>query len=294
MKRYPLVGLALVSAFVLTGVSCGSDSEEFGSISLAVTDAPVDSAARVVVEFTAVEIQPAGGERELFEFSSPRQIDLLALQGGETELLLDDELLPTGRYNFILLHVNAGLDASDSFIELDNGNVHALFIPSGNQQGLRLVQGFTVTQNGNVDFTIDFDLRKSVVSPAGLGGPYILRPALRMVDNTEVGAIEGTVDVSLIVQDCSPAVYLYEGADVTPSDTRTDSGPLTSGLVELDTEGQYVYRVAFLEEGDYTVAFTCEADLDDPETADDISFTGGTANATVVADATAEVNFPAN
>ncbi len=170
--------------------------------------------------------------------------------------------------------------------------MHALFIPSGNQQGLRLVQGFTVTQNGNVDFTIDFDLRKSVVSPAGLGGPYILRPALRMVDNTEVGAIEGTVDVSLVVPDCGPAVYIYEGADVTPSDTRTDSGPLASGLVELDTEGQYVYRVAFLEEGDYTVAFTCEADLDGPETAEDISFTGGVANATVDADTTTTVDFP--
>ncbi len=105
MERYPLAGLALVSLLALTVISCGSDDDdEWGSITLAVTDAPVDSAARVVVEFTAVEIQPAEGQRELFEFSTPRRIDLLALQGGETELLLDEALLPAGQYNFILLH----------------------------------------------------------------------------------------------------------------------------------------------------------------------------------------------
>lgn len=293
IKRNSLIALALVSVLALTGVSCDSDdNDEWGRISLAITDSPVDSAARVVVEFTAVEIQPADGQRELFQFSSPRQIDLLALHGGESELLLDDALLPPGNYNFILLHVNAGIDESDSFIELDDGSMYPLFIPSGNQQGLRLVRGFTLAQGGAVDFTIDFDLRKSVIGPPGLMGPYILRPTLRLVDNSEVGAIAGTVDGSLIDETCDPAVYVYTGQGITPTDMQEDSGPLASSLVEMDTEGQFVYRVAFLEEDDYTVAFTCEAGEDEALTAEDIAFIGGTADATVVADTTTTVDFP--
>ncbi|MBW3567908.1 MAG: DUF4382 domain-containing protein, partial [Proteobacteria bacterium] len=50
-------------------------------MSLGVTDAPVDSATRVVVEFTGVSAKRAGGQATVFDFDTPRQIDLLALQG---------------------------------------------------------------------------------------------------------------------------------------------------------------------------------------------------------------------
>lgn len=270
-----------------------SPAPEFGTLNLGISDAPVDSATRVVVEFTGVELQPASGERELFGFNEPRQIDLLALHGGEVELLLNNETLPAGRYNFILLQVNAEMNVEDSFIELEDGRVFPLFIPSGAEQGLRLVQGFDVPANGTADFTIDFDLRKSVVAPPGQADNYFLRPALRLVDNSEVGAIAGTVAQDLITDPCSPSVYVYEGPDQEPVDVSEDAGPVVSALVEMDdATGLFEYRAAFLTAGDYTVAFTCEADQDAPDAVDDIAFTGGTATATVDADETAEVNFP--
>jgi hypothetical protein len=47
----------------------------------------------------------------------------------------------------------------------------------------------------------------------------------------------------------------------------------------------YRYKAAFLEAGDYTVAFTCDAGLDDPATDDALGFSGA---ATVVVSAKTE------
>lgn len=291
------IGAAL-SCLVLA--ACGSSSGEAdsgstaqsGTITLGITDSPITEASRVVVEFTGVQIKAAGeGAPEVFEFASPRQIDLLALNGGGSEILLEDEPLPAGNYEWIRLLVNAGLNASDSFIELDDGSRHALFIPSGNETGLKLVSGFTVGAGSQVDFTIDFELRKSVIRPPGLGGPFLLKPALRLVDNLQVGAIEGVVAASIAAENCAPAIYVYEGADTVPDDIGSATEPLVTAGVELDAQsGEFRYRVAFVPAGDYTVALTCAADADDPEADDDIAFEGA-ANAVVVAGETATVDF---
>jgi hypothetical protein len=53
------------------------------------------------VQFTGLEVKPrAAAQPEVFDFA-PRQIDLLALDGGGSELLLSDELLPAGEYEWI-------------------------------------------------------------------------------------------------------------------------------------------------------------------------------------------------
>jgi hypothetical protein len=52
----------------------------------------------------------------------------------------------------------------------------------------------------------------------------------------------------------------------------------------------YDYTVAFLTEGDYTVAFTCNADQDEPESAETMTFTD-TQNASVTADSSVSISF---
>jgi hypothetical protein len=289
MKVTPVKMLLLVS---MLGLAACNSTDDSGTLTLGVTDAPVDNANRVVVEFTGVTLKPSAGNEIAFDFDEPRQIDLLALQGGETDLLLDEVSLAAGNYNWIRLTVNAGMNASDSFIELEDGSVHALFIPSGNQTGLKLVQGFTVPANGSADFTIDFDLRKSVVDPQSVGTPYILKPALRLLDNTEVGAIAGTVDNAIAsAADCSPAVYVYEGSDVTPDDVGSSVEPVASALVNMsDATGEFEYTVAFLLAGDYTAALTCDADADAADTDDDITFEAQQ-NATVEVNQVTTVDF---
>jgi hypothetical protein len=275
------------------GSSPPDPGPQFGRINLNVTDSPVTSARRVVVQFTGVEIKQAGApDTEVFDFE-PRQIDLLALDGGGSEILLADEVLPAGNYEWIRLKVNAGRDASDSFIELNDGSVHPLFIPSGNQTGLKLIRGFVIGAGSTHDFTIDFDLRKSVVHPPGLGGPYLLKPVLRLVNNLEVGTIEGTVAPALIVTDCVPAVYLYSGANVVPDDIGSATPPLASTAVNLDNvTGDYRFRLGFVPTGAHTLAFTCGADDDGAEVDDAITFSAPL-DATVTAGQTITVSFHA-
>ena len=275
-----LIRLFLVASTTLLVSACGDNDsssstlDTTGSVSVSITDAPVDNATSVIVEITGIELKQAGQENEVFEFDPPRQIDLLALQGGITESLLDGETVSAGDYQWMRLSVNAERGVIDSFIDLDTGARHSLFIPSSSQNGLMLVSGFTVDENGASRFTIDFDLRKSVHAPPGRVGDYILRPALRLVEDEASGNITGTVDAALIVAPCSPAVYAYSGAGVTPDDVDGDSGdPIATGLVEMDAgTGEFNYTIAFLEAGDYTVAFTCEADLDEPDVDDVIAF----------------------
>jgi hypothetical protein len=199
------------------------------------------------------------------------------MQGNESTTLLDGETVPAGKYNWLRLKVNADADTLDSYVELEDTTQVSLFIPSGEQSGLKLVSGFTVAQGGIADFTIDFDLRKSVHDPVGQED-YVLRPALRLVDNLEVGSISGTVSESLVTDSsCTSgnAVYLYAGHGATVDDVGSADGPLGSGLVTYDANsGEYRYEIGFVAAGQYTVAFTCQAADDDPGLDDPIDFSG--------------------
>jgi len=84
--------------------------------------------------------------------------------------------------------------------------------------------------------------------------------------------------------DIGNAVYVYAGSGVTPDDVGSPTEPLASALVTYDTlSGTYVYNLGFVAAGDYTIAFTCQAADDDPDTDDDIAFTGA-ADVSVAAD----------
>lgn len=69
---------------------------------LSVTDAPVDSAQEVWVQFRAVEFKPMGADTVMQELkdasgaAAPKRINLLPLQDGRTSLLLDGVQLARG------------------------------------------------------------------------------------------------------------------------------------------------------------------------------------------------------
>jgi hypothetical protein len=280
------------STLLLALSGCQDDGPGSGKLSMGVTDAPVDNATAVVVQFTGVEVKPENGNARSFDFDEPRQIDLLALTGTDSELLLDEVEVESGRYNWVRLKVQATVDdVLDSYITID-GIQHELYVPSGAETGLKLNNGFRVPNGGAAAFTVDFDLRKSVHEPMNAEDSYVLRPTLRIVDNARAGAIAGTVDNTWIVEGCSPAVYVFTGSGVTPDDVDgTAPDTVTSARVQQNTaSGQYEYTAGFLVEGSYTVSFTCDAAGDDPATDDTLDF-AGTRNATVVADQTTTVNF---
>ncbi|MDX1756168.1 MAG: DUF4382 domain-containing protein [Marinobacter sp.] len=293
LKAFSVAALA-AALTACGGGSSSSDDDSTGSMSLDVTDAPTDQFAEVVIEFTGLTLQPADGEAIEFTFDEPKTLDLLTLQGGETAPLLENEEVPAGEYSWIRLTLNV----DNSYVTETGGAEKTLFIPSGAETGLKLVSGFTVAQGGSSSFTIDFDARKSIVDPQGAVADYFLRPALRLVNNLEVGSIAGTVDESTVIQtECADSsqytgmVYVYEGSDATPDDLGSANEPLVAVPVAYDEESTtYSFKAAFLLEGDYTASYSC--DTDDNEADEELTFVG-TQNVAVVADSEATANFPA-
>lgn len=295
-RRKTLMSTIGALTAAITAGCGGGDTASTGTLTVGVTDGPVDSAEHVYVQFSGVEIH-GDGRTQTFNFQSPKQIDLLALQGNNSVPLLNGETLDAGNYEWIRLAVDAVQDGTmDSYIVV-NGAQYELDIPSGSETGLKLVQGFTVPHGGSADFTIDFDLRQSVnnapTSQNTSAGEYILKPTLRMVDNTEVGHISGMVDGTLMSDNSctvdNAAVYVFSGSGASFDDTGSANPPLTSSLVAYALSA-YSYEVGFLEAGDYTVALTCEADVDDPATDDPISSVME-ADVTVTAEQTSVHNF---
>ena len=318
-------GAVSLASLLLAACGGGSDIDPSGTgrLSVSITDAPLHEAQSVTVNFFGAEVKPADGARLQFFFcedpdnpgidppvvqdsecdtSDPEvvSIDLLQQTGGASAPLLDGVVVPAGRVNWIRLK----LDDNPGEIVLSNG-AHPLTIPSGSQTGLKLVRGFDVPEDGEVRVVIDFDARKSIVEVHGPMVSYKLKPALRLV--TQFGAVEGEVDAALLDPTClGPSIYVFSGAGAAPDDIDGDAGdPLTSTPVVADPGSStgFGYRAAFLEPGDYTLAFVCAGGVspdggmsfdepaDAPEQDDSLDFTLAAQTATVVAGQTDRVDF---
>ena len=296
MKYFVIKCLGVAYILSLTACSGGGDAEttvagggrggvEYGFISLSVTDAPIDNATEVWVQFDGVEFMPSSESPHqdpvLITFDTPMSINLLELQGNKSKALLTDEILHTGIYDWVKLKITAVKDGiMDSYIVLNDGTVHELDMPGESEIGLTIIGDLEIIANMPSAKTIDFDLRKSIV----MNNPndFQIQPVINLVSNDQSGSIEGTVKLkTLTSSSCSDsdpmtgnAVYLYEGNKVQPDDIGgAGAEPVTSALVKLNNlTGDYEYSFGFIPFGKYTVAFTCEADLDDQSTDDALNF----------------------
>ena len=295
---------AVWSALLLASIGLygcgGGGGSSTGALSLAVTDAPVDGVAKVVIEFSEVQVHSASGDTLDFVLPTPQQIDLLAYTSGKSTLLLDHQPMEAGQYQWIRLFVSE----ADSYVMTDSGAQLPLQIPSNAQSGLKLNHSFTLAANGVASFVIDFNLRQSLHLPQAAGSPYILRPTLRIADTATTGAISGSVDAGLVTAqgcvdgtatngDTGGAVYVYEGSTATPVDINTslsDGQPLTTAQV-TQNNGAWEYTAAYLDPGAYTVAFSCQSTLDLPDATDSIVF-HNPAGVTVTSGDTSLHDFP--
>jgi hypothetical protein len=159
-----------------------------------------------------------------------------------------------------------------------DGQECELNVPSGAETGLKMHRPIDVPAGGSLALTVDFDLHSSVHSPPGQASGacatgYVLRPTLKLVNDADVGAIDGTVsfESGTVPPACQPNVYLYEGA-VQPDDsedetaTSPDIDPYAVVSVDIP-EGSVTgtYQAAFIPAGNYTAAFTCDEDTEADE-----------------------------
>ncbi|MGH7105696.1 MAG: hypothetical protein ACREFT_04245, partial [Acetobacteraceae bacterium] len=152
-------------------------------------------------------------------------------------------------------------------------------------------------------FTIDFMLQQSITAPPGQtsGGTqdYILKPALRLVDNIQAGTISGTVALSTL-QSNSACLTGYSGSGPLPnahvyifSGSVTPSSSLTAVVepqITLSSSGSYSYSQPFLLAGAYTLAVACTSTSTTGTTSVAFLPTAGM-SATVTANQTTTVNF---
>lgn len=303
------LGLTTLAALGLAACSGSSDPAggTTGTLTIGLMDTPVRDVDAVWVCITQINVKPQEGAALEFPIADAdgdmgpcdgEQFDLLSLRSVENaELLIDGEEVPAGAYNWIELELDAASPGQgqtdsdgpyDSFVEVGD-LMFDLIMPSGS---VRLVSGFTVTAGQHTAFTVDWDVQQGlsgIVAPPGQDG-YMLRPAFRIVDQTVFGTLNGTITNEFITAeanacnadddgmegemnfDAGNVIYLFAG-DVAPDDSDgNDPNPhATVTVAPNDEMTAYVYET-IVAPGDYTLAFTCQGDNDDPEVDDN----GGT------------------
>jgi hypothetical protein len=285
--RFCASAALVITALGMSGCGGGGGdvaNEAPGSLSVSLTDGPIDSASEVIIVFTGIELHQASGATTSIDFSSPKSIDLIKLQQGVTSALTQESAVPAGNYDWMRLKVLASKNSQgESYIKLLSGQQYPLWIPSGAETGLKLNRPFTVTQGSVTRLVIDFDLRKSITAPPGQDPNYIMRPTLRLLDELQVGKISATVNLATLataqlgagaaVSACNGGVYLFTGGAATPDDQDGDAAdgadPIVYQPVPYDGVNTSVtINVPFLETGTYTAAVTCDFDVDAADTND--------------------------
>jgi hypothetical protein len=278
MKTKVLSLIAIFTAFTL--FSCDTESTGKGSASFYLTDGPIEAenVTAVVITFTNVEVSGPDGWTIIKEYDTAQSINLLDLQNGET-FFIDEAELTSGAYGQVRLGLLDNEDANDpqnSYISFDDSSRVALTIPSGNQSGYKVVGGFTIPDGGVTAVTIDFDVRKSVVETGS--GKYILKPTLRLIENADVAAINGTITTELTNRF---VVYAYENDTYDISETEEDADGIkfANAVTSANVKEDGTFMLSFLEAGTYdiyVVAYNTEGDLlEISATEEDVELVGG-------------------
>ncbi|NVK54683.1 MAG: DUF4382 domain-containing protein [Alteromonadaceae bacterium] len=268
-------------------VACGGSSNnseqpatpDTATFSLAVSDAPVDQASEVVVYFDSVELIGGDGKQTFDvrdENGDPRAINLLNYQGESFVTIVEGTEIPTGTYTQLRLAVTEA-----SYIVMDDGT-YELSVPSNELK----LDGITVLPGVEAAYTVEFDLRKSLVDPVGQPNTIFLKPrGVRLVANDSVGSLSGAVSEDLVLDsacaakaniDEGNAVYIYPGSNLDPALLGDDAdspantneiSPYAVANVYYNADSEtYEFVAGYLPADDYTVAFTCLALFDQPET----------------------------
>ncbi len=285
---YPLLLSLCLGA---CGGSGSNSGNEASTLTINLVDAPVDNASHVFVSIRGISLNYEDGGWLDYDLDEVQRVDLLTLQSGISLTLLDDLEMTPGEYQVRLnLHDDEDDTTLEHAIVIEEGGLeYDLRIPSGNQTGLKLNANIIVPESGHIIYTIDFDVRRSIVQ-RGRDNDYLLTPVLTLIENSRAGSISGVIaDTTLFDTECSDedplthnAIYVYEGHDITPDDIGSEGAqPVTTVFVEYDElTGEFSYNVPFIEVGDYTISLTCNADQEDTEADDELLFKA-TSNQTV-------------
>ena len=231
-----VLSLTLMTLISGCGGGGGTSDSTTGTVSLSLTDAPIDdeNVKGVHVTFTALRYQykDSNDSWQDVDLNETRTINLLELQDGNTTMLNQVEL-PAGE----IAHVRFVLDTSNCYITFhDDTPQQYLEVPSGDQTGYKSTNGFVIAAGGTTNITADFDVRKSVTVTGN--GKYKLNPTIRLIDNIEVGEINGTM--TLDANGSKVIVYAYEDGGFDSNETNATNPSFENAVLSTDaTDGSY-------------------------------------------------------
>ena len=307
------ISVVLLSCFGLAVTAC-SDSgsvtsvpDDASTLTLSITDAPLDNVVKVYLQIRGLEIKSEKGVVTTIDFDTPIDLDVLSLNAEKRADILVNELLTAGTYESIRLLVNAEQGEPNSRVLLSDNSWQSLYIPSESKVGLKIEQSFKIDRRRNTHLTIDIDLKKSLTKENN-EDDYRFTPSLRMVEEYKFAHIKGIIDNDLFddgdncvdrsgdLPQAVGAVYIYSELDEgsEPQDIqRTSSDPLASTNIDFDEErGEFHYTLGYMPiDATYSLALVCNAVIDNPAEEDDLEYLGEVQIITVDSDDTLELDF---
>lgn len=261
LKRFLLPWLCLALAACEASVN----------VELGTTDLDGASAVRVTLE--GVDLLDQNGELHALDHGSDDVLDLRELIDGQSLALVDSKEVEATRYTGIRLR----FADSGHRIELEDGTEAAMTIDSTAafaDLDVDIGEDDTATVLATLD--LRFSLQRDSAS-----GTYTLTPVLRAIDADSAASLSGIVDAAAVeAASCRQgrdagagvAVYLFDRDADSLIDYRSGrDGPIASARVK-STGSSYYYDLPNLAPGNYTLAWTCEADADAPDSDDGLSF----------------------
>lgn len=243
IKGYTLIG-PIIILLGLFFIACdnsddsfsgtyGGPASEYSKVAVRLTDAPGDY-NEVNLEVVDVLIKSDLNQDEENGWVSigignvPIIYNILSLTGG-LNVLIADTLVSPGQLGQIRLL----LGEKNTIVK--DGITYPLDTPSAQQSGLKLVVNQVLEPGISYDFTLDFDVDKSIVK-AGNSGKYNLHPVIRVFTTVSLGSITGTV---------TPLGFQVK-ASVMANDVE----------ISAYTNEQGVFQISGIPAGTYTVKLT--------------------------------------
>lgn len=262
MNKLNTLFTAGILASGLLFTACDNDSETSGqgTAQVFITDAPVDDAniTAAVITVTNIEIKGQDGWKTLESFNDPVQINLLDYQNGD-RFSLGETSISAGTYSELRLELDAVAEGAATqnpgcYLEYADGSRVPLFVPSGSQTGYKIMGDFIVNAEGQTNVTIDFDVRKSIVT-TGQSGKTILKPAIRFVSDNNAGSIEGDLNEgSNEEQQLIAYAYhanTYVDTEVNKVDDESPRFPNAVSSTRVNAQGKFI--LPYLHSGEYEI-----------------------------------------